>query len=388
MAIERIDATRTQLEAKHNLDINKTGVTVTVGNDCRTKLMYYLNCVSIVANFLNEHPDWRKYTWYETRTRWTLEEEEELYHICKDVITQSYADNRGTKEVADDIIKDSNEFFEVTDTNEILLKQILIHIDENLHYAGNRVIGAKSELKKKVMLYNNDWINKNYYNPLSNLSRMITAHRRERNEEEDRRLHPEIYLEKKREEEEERLRKEKEELRKKDEEERKKKRDEEEREKRILEQLEREKIFGKHIDRCCYCCKIRVFEDVKNPRNIQCYLSAYFFLGIVLSIVSFFFGGGSSSLFYFISFCLAPVTAFIGLVLLILSCCCGLYAGSIRVFLKYATFELLINFIITAIAMNIFSIAILLIMSFMMCGLYSQTDPKTRCECDCGCCNV
>lgn len=261
MALVGVGATSTQVGVRHNLDIKDVGFTTTVNDDCRSRLMYYLKSFSGISKFCQVHPEWEKYTHYQNYNSLTIAEEEELYHICKDVITIPVCQAVGFIEVPDSLLPDSNNtFFEITNTDEILLSQVHVHISENSLYAANRVIGEKREIKMEVMMHRREWIDKNYYTPLRNLSDMIYRHKREKREAEERRLR-EIK------EAEERKRRE---IREAEE---RKKREEErriERERRIAHNKE---VLNKN--RFC-CCIITKKDDSEHPNLVKFILVLYF----------------------------------------------------------------------------------------------------------------
>lgn len=147
MDLAGIGVTSTQVGVKHNLDIEDTSILTTVKDDCRIKLMYYLQCFSTISKLLDIHPKWRKYTEYKTCNSWTIEEEEELYHICSVVINMSVARETGFVEVPDELLTEfGNRFIEITDRNEIILKQLHVHISENSFYGANRIINGRSHI--------------------------------------------------------------------------------------------------------------------------------------------------------------------------------------------------------------------------------------------------
>lgn len=191
MTVANVNAASTQIGVRHTLELKETGNTTTVRDDCRTKLMYYLSCFAGISKFCEVHKEWIKYTKYEECASWTLEEEEELHHICNDVITADVAKNIGFIEAPRELIRgQTNRFYDVTNTDEVLLNHVHVHIDENSIYAARLSIGAKNELKFKVMLYEKNWIHTNYYTPLILLGGMIERHR----EDKKRRLHNEEVL--------------------------------------------------------------------------------------------------------------------------------------------------------------------------------------------------
>lgn len=59
----------------------------------------------------------------------------------------SAARETGFVEVLDELLTDfGNRFIEITDRNEIILKQLHAHISENSFYGANRIINGRSHI--------------------------------------------------------------------------------------------------------------------------------------------------------------------------------------------------------------------------------------------------
>ncbi|KAL3847853.1 hypothetical protein ACJMK2_018744 [Sinanodonta woodiana] len=138
---------------KKDIEFKQTGSMVTVADDPRAELMYYLNTICGLVDLNDTDPNLqrlRNYKYYYL----TTEETERLLVLCL-LLEPSVFINKCIFQ-SDDLCPDaSNEFYEITEVNNHLL------------VAGNVLIGGRNRRVNKIMAFKMSWIQDYYYTPLN-----------------------------------------------------------------------------------------------------------------------------------------------------------------------------------------------------------------------------
>ena len=140
------------------LGFKKTGHSVTVADNPRAKLMYYLNCVTTVLEMndsnLNRLKNYERY--------YNLDDEEEqlllglVLLLSPDLLIDKVFFQ------SDELCGDSsNKFFEITHARNFFAVQ------------QNILIGGARKRIVKIMTFKTSWLYKNYINPLQEFQRML-----------------------------------------------------------------------------------------------------------------------------------------------------------------------------------------------------------------------
>lgn len=135
------------------LQIKKTGTTVTVPSDPRAKLMYYVKCVCSCVEVENDSQINRLKD-YQSYWRLTNEEEGLLFALC---LTLSPDKLIGSIFIPSDKIDSGNEFIELS-----AIKSQMVVSDSFL-------IGGQQKRVQKIMLFKMNWMETFYFEPLRSI---------------------------------------------------------------------------------------------------------------------------------------------------------------------------------------------------------------------------
>ncbi|KAL3863102.1 hypothetical protein ACJMK2_004878 [Sinanodonta woodiana] len=128
------------------------GKTVTVPNDPRARLMYYLDCMCTVVDLDDTAPNLQRLRDYEDYLL-TFDEHERLLTMCVLLPPKIFLNKCIFQE--DALCGDcSNEFYEITQVRHRFL------------VSGNVIIGGQNRQVNKIMAFKTAWLNDNYYIPL------------------------------------------------------------------------------------------------------------------------------------------------------------------------------------------------------------------------------
>ena len=132
------------------IGIRRTGQTVTIPDNPKAKLMYYLNCVLCCVDDSNDS-DLRRLRDYKNYQRLTDEEEAKVLVLCLALSPDKLI---GTVFILNEDLDCSNEFFELSAVSTNLL------VSESL------LIGGQQKRVQKIMMFKKRWIESYYLNPL------------------------------------------------------------------------------------------------------------------------------------------------------------------------------------------------------------------------------
>ncbi|KAK3584338.1 hypothetical protein CHS0354_017508 [Potamilus streckersoni] len=143
------------LLGKTDVGFRQIGGKVTVPNDARAKLMYYLNCMCTVVDLDDTAPNLQRLRDFQNYYL-TLDDLERLITMCLFLPPEIFINNCIFQE--DALCGDSNnKFYEITQVKHRFL------------VSGNVVIGGQNRQVNKIMAFKLAWLNNNYYIPLQTL---------------------------------------------------------------------------------------------------------------------------------------------------------------------------------------------------------------------------
>ena len=139
----------------NSIHVQAIGRTVTVPDNDIARLMYYLSCVDTVIR----HDQTDRLSDYENYYRLTKAEEDLLLQLVL-LFNPKIFINAGIFIVDQSLLPYNmdNEFYQITD------QRIGIHVNQEI------IIGGKSVKVLKIMACNLSWLNRNYINPIENLT--------------------------------------------------------------------------------------------------------------------------------------------------------------------------------------------------------------------------
>ena len=135
---------------RREIQIKKTGHTVTIPDDPIAKLMYYLNCVCSCVEADDDYSI-RRLKDYSNYSRLSDEEEAKLLILCLALSPDKLI---GSVFFPNDDLDCNNEFFELSSVNTKLV------VAESL------LIGGQQKSVRKIMMFKMAWIEKFYLDPL------------------------------------------------------------------------------------------------------------------------------------------------------------------------------------------------------------------------------
>ncbi|KAL3847959.1 hypothetical protein ACJMK2_018848 [Sinanodonta woodiana] len=138
---------------KKDIEFKVISRSVTVPDDPRAKLMYYLDCMCTVVDLSNTSPNLQRLRNY-TNYGLTSDEKERLIILCVLLDPDEFIDKCIFQNDAM-CLNSSNKFYEITQVNNHLL------------VAGNVLIGGRNRQVNKIMAFTMNWIQNNYYTPLN-----------------------------------------------------------------------------------------------------------------------------------------------------------------------------------------------------------------------------
>ena len=136
----------------NRLKIESTGKTVNVPTDNYAKLMYYLNCVFTVIQYNNDTKliDYQHYYNLNDNEKNIVLELAKLFDPIIFIKAKIFIYNPNIS---------SNEFLKITD------ERVGVHVSEEI------MIGGKAVKVLEIMVCNESWLSRNYYNPLKNIEK-------------------------------------------------------------------------------------------------------------------------------------------------------------------------------------------------------------------------
>ena len=139
--------------SRTEVDMRQTGVIVSVTNDNRAKLMYYLKSICTVLAITDESTLIQRLTDHQNYYKLTENEVDQLLLLC----VLFHPDEMQGKCIflSDELCGDSNnEFYSITAANQHLA------VTENV------IIGGKVRIVKRIMTYKMAWIERFYLEPM------------------------------------------------------------------------------------------------------------------------------------------------------------------------------------------------------------------------------
>ena len=147
---------RTQIGIK---DISNS---VTVPDNPKAKLMYYLECMTTVLQLDGIDADLRRLTNYRRHSDLSHRDTLTLIHLCQ--VLSPYVLQDKCIFQSDVLCGNmANKFYSIES------------VRNNLLVAGNIMIGGRSQRVSKIMTYTNAWLRKNYWNPMWELEKRSSA---------------------------------------------------------------------------------------------------------------------------------------------------------------------------------------------------------------------
>ncbi|XP_013421302.1 uncharacterized protein LOC106181466 [Lingula anatina] len=141
------------------IGLKKTGTTVTVPNNPKAKLMYYLDCICNVLN-LDSSGEIRRLRDYENHWRLSEDETNQLLILCL-LISPDELINKCIFH-SDEMCGDSgNEFYELSAVNHTFV------VTDSI------MIGGERKRVKEIMCFKMSWIEKNFINPIKSFESRI-----------------------------------------------------------------------------------------------------------------------------------------------------------------------------------------------------------------------
>ena len=139
----------------NSLKVETTGQTVYVPNNDLARLMYYLDCVLAVIQYEEDS----RLTDYQNYLRLTEEEKKAVYALAA-LFQPNIFINAGVFIPKASLVPygKSNQFYKITDD------RIGIHVNQEI------VIGGRVVRVLEVMAFTQDWLNRNYIEPLENIT--------------------------------------------------------------------------------------------------------------------------------------------------------------------------------------------------------------------------
>lgn len=145
---------------RNEVELARTGVTVSVPNNDVARLMYYLNCVCVVIDCAND-PDIQRFTSYNNWHHLSTEEQKLLVVLCYKFSPDVF-DNKVFFQ-SDALCQDSpNEFYEIRQVRNQLL------------VADSIIIAGQQRHVNKIMAYKLAWMQSFYVEPMQRLVQRLS----------------------------------------------------------------------------------------------------------------------------------------------------------------------------------------------------------------------
>lgn len=144
----------------NRVGVETTGVTVTVPNDPRAKLMYYLNCMCVVLNLENKGYDLTRLTNYQQYYNLSDVDEQTLVLLCLK-LSPDVMEGKCIFLNPDACGDTQNEFFNLRSTN------VTVAAVQSV------VVGEARVAVKEIMCYKLSWLQNNFLEPITVLLRKI-----------------------------------------------------------------------------------------------------------------------------------------------------------------------------------------------------------------------
>lgn len=154
------------------LQVEKTGRTVTIPNNPKAKLMYYLNCICTLLDLGSDASNLRRLRDYQNYSRLTEDETNELILLCA-LISPSLLLNKCIFQ-DDDMCGDSNnEFYK-------------IHaVRHRMVVASSIVIGGQTKSVNEIMCFKMSWLRQYYIQPMEHFKQQLERQQAARRRQED-----------------------------------------------------------------------------------------------------------------------------------------------------------------------------------------------------------
>jgi hypothetical protein len=136
-------------------DVKDIGRSVTVPNDSRAKLMYYLSCICSILD-LDENSELQRFRRFQNYSSIYSREDKQRLLACCALLRPDLLEGKCI--IHHEGLESSNEFIEVSKVNKTFA------------FTSNIIIGGQRKQVTKIMLYKMQWLRNNYLNPLSTLA--------------------------------------------------------------------------------------------------------------------------------------------------------------------------------------------------------------------------
>ena len=138
----------------NRIAIKDTSVTITVANNPKARLMYYLNCVSIVlrTDKLDKYTNFKEY--------YKIPDEEINAIVILAILFNPKIMIESGVFLLDNDLNSGNTFLEITN------EQMGIRANEEI------IIGGVSVKVLKLMVFTESWLKRNYFEPLNDIDKM------------------------------------------------------------------------------------------------------------------------------------------------------------------------------------------------------------------------
>ena len=143
------------------MEIKKTGVSCTVPDNPKARLMYYLSCVCSCVEPGNDST-FRRLRDYDNYWSLSSEEETQLLILC---LALSPDKLLGSVFFPAEDLDSANEFYEVS------------AVSTKLVVAESLLIGGQQKKVQKIMMFEKSWIERNYINPLMSIQQGSSSRR-------------------------------------------------------------------------------------------------------------------------------------------------------------------------------------------------------------------
>ena len=139
-----------------NIKVRAFGELTNVPNNAIARLMYYLDCVATVIEYND-----RTLTDYQNYNELSGEELVAVYQLAK-ILDPSFFIKNGIFIVSQNLLSDvDNQFYEITD------ETVGFHVNKEI------MIEGKTVKVLKVMVCNNNWLQKHYFTPINEIDQLI-----------------------------------------------------------------------------------------------------------------------------------------------------------------------------------------------------------------------
>lgn len=145
---------------RNQVGVQPVGVSVTIPDDCRAKLMYYLECMCVVLSLENKGYDLHRLTNYQKYYLLTTVEEEVLLLLCL--------------KLSPDVMEGKCIFLNEDACGEKDNQFVSLQAVSTTVAAVETVVVGERQIKvRQVMFYKLSWIQRNFFAPLLLLSQRV-----------------------------------------------------------------------------------------------------------------------------------------------------------------------------------------------------------------------